>query len=692
MTLDAAALIVGIDQYDDPLIPGLSGNVYGAKLAVHWLVGIGVPTSRIRLHLSPSADAADFAGITARPARLDEILQSLGGLSGEHGDQLFVFLCGHGLDVPGGGGGPVLLAQDYGSLVPNSRKNLRLQGLVEWAVRWPFSRQFLFYDACQSASASVGRVSLVEPQDPTVLAALPVQFSGALLECSSASPGQTAWAGTGKGVLVRHVLHAIEAATSSSLPDDAQEQDSILFDWTSGRRELDLRRLFNDIVAPAITQEAGAAGNIQNPRCVAHGLAQQTPTSPIVSLPDLPCTNLIVQFQPPPAFAAVRQVRMSIQTPARALYLPAPGTSVAARSQWIAPVSADVTVTCKIDPATGWSAPVAPQRVSLASTPVVVTFDLGPDPAKAALAPFDFHAPTPMDQFNIRTTWQDGRVAGDLSGRYDGIAAAHGLSVVPPAGITFGHHEYGPDIGFDVRRPELEKTAGDLSQAWLSAIRRTVSPSGMTAILFPPGQTPDGKVANVLFEIPSGGAAALAGFLGASQILTVTAGDVDEPLFTRSLSEIEQHPREWIEPGPYRVRIDLPWGTWSRRIIVGDDDVVTCVLTTTIGSSPLRNQWALSDGGPPIGSGRGGSLAGQIPLQVIRLADTFRIEPFSRLLLPEWVFCSRPDAWTPSRLCGCLRSPIKHPTTLRRRNGISSSWGWPIPPIIRIKSMSCDPC
>ena len=140
------------------------------------------------------------------PADFDSIAASFDALSKDGGDQLFVFLSGHGLYVPGAAGGPIFLTRDYGAGVRGALKNMRMLGFIQWMVSWRFREQFLFYDACQNRSTSVGRVSLVKAVDPSMLDALSPTAAGGLVACFSASPGQKAWAGVGQGVLVRMCL------------------------------------------------------------------------------------------------------------------------------------------------------------------------------------------------------------------------------------------------------------------------------------------------------------------------------------------------------------------------------------------------------------------------------------------------------------------------------------------------------
>jgi Caspase domain len=476
MTRNAYALVVGIDRYDDNGIPVLSGSVYDAKIAVAWLLKIGVPPERIHLHVSPlPAPPASFSGVSAASARLDAILGSLEALSKEKGDQLFLFLSGHGLNVPGAAGGPIFLAQDYGAGLASSQKNMRMYGFIQWILSWPFRDQFLFYDACQNPSTSVGRVSLVKAIDPPMLDALPVAVTSGMLACFSASPGQTAWAGTGEGVLVRHVLNELDPDALAQMPLDAQQQDSVMYNWLTGSRRLDLRRLYGTIVAPAVTEEAAEAGNAQAPICVPYGTALASLYSPILDLPDEPTVDLTINLLPLEATAAVKALRLSIQTPARNAFLPDAGKKLANPLLCKGPVAAEVIAFCSPKPGSGWRTLDSPKKAVLGDQPATITFNFDmPPPADP---------PGPPDMFNIRVTGPDGSPLFPLGGAYEKIATSNGLDMDLGEGVSFNHHEHGPDIGFDASIAGAPERAARSATDWLSAIRRHISDQNMSAII-----------------------------------------------------------------------------------------------------------------------------------------------------------------------------------------------------------------
>ena len=212
-------------------------------------------------------------------------------------------MSGHGKYVPGAG--PIFLCQDY--YVKGTRKNLKIDEFITWFCSWRYRDQFLFYDACQDATASVGQLSSVQASgpDPPPGAYEPDPEVG-LAACYACRAGQTAWAGDGRGVLIRHSLDELEPTLWDNLDPDAPEQDKIQYDWATGRRVVDLDKLFNDIIAEKIMEAANAGQKFQSPFCQPHGRALVDGFSPILELPALPTTTVTVLVDPPGAMSDVQ--------------------------------------------------------------------------------------------------------------------------------------------------------------------------------------------------------------------------------------------------------------------------------------------------------------------------------------------------------------------------------------------------
>ena len=83
---------------------------------------------------------------------------------------------------------------------------------------------------------------------------------------------------------MRHALRELDPDFLAQLPPYAQQQDAILYSWTTGERRLDLKRLFDNIIGQAIQDEAAGNGHGQTPYCQPLERALRENQSPILSL------------------------------------------------------------------------------------------------------------------------------------------------------------------------------------------------------------------------------------------------------------------------------------------------------------------------------------------------------------------------------------------------------------------------
>ena len=309
---------------------------------------------------------------------------------------------------------------------------------------------------------------------------------------------------------------------------------------------------FRTLFAPTITAEAALAGVVQNPICTPFGLAAAAKRLPILDLPPEQSSDFSISLLPPEATPAVETLRLSIQIPVRGTSLPQIGKQLDNPSVCKGPTGAEIIAYCRTRPRAAWRAINSPQRVTLGSEPSVIAFKFEQSLPMPPSGPFD--------TFNIRVSGPDGAPAFPMTDAdYDNIAVSNGLSVLP-AGVSFEHHENGPDIGFDAGIAPALDLAKSSARAWLGAIRSHLSGTDLTATLYPPGIDPIGRSPNVRFEMADGGAIGLAGFLVEMPAVSLTAVGDSAPTLLRSLAEIERHPMEWAEAGAYRVTIELPWG------------------------------------------------------------------------------------------------------------------------------------
>lgn len=254
MSLNAAALIIGINKYSASGIPVLSGCVSDALGAAKWLVSIGVPSERIIVHAVSHEKLPTFpAGIhLKKSADLLSLRASMRKLSKDSGDHLYIFISGHGMHVLGTG--PIVLCQNY--LVDDDKMpNLHINDYINWFRSFPYRNQFLFYDACQDWTAASGHISQVHAQgtgeDPGSYKPSKHNAFTALYACGA---GETAWAGDNRGgVLIHHTLDALEPQKWVTLNPDGPRQEAIVYDWQMGTRSVNLQPLFQNLIYPTLS-------------------------------------------------------------------------------------------------------------------------------------------------------------------------------------------------------------------------------------------------------------------------------------------------------------------------------------------------------------------------------------------------------------------------------------------------------
>jgi S-(hydroxymethyl)glutathione synthase len=640
--MKASALIIGIDKYDLTEIKQLSGCVADAFDATKWLLKLGVPAESIFLHVSKSAASpAEDPPVLVRSADLDGILQSIKALSNGQGDKLFVFMSGHGLHVRADG--PIFLTKDYGSV--STKKNLKVEEYLEFFRSWPYRDQFLFYDACQSPTAAIGQVSPVQAEGPDrARGTYDPSDLNAMTACYSASAGQRAWDGKEHGILVGHTLRELDLNKLKQLRPTDRRQNSVLYDWSSGARRLDLKLIFDDVIGQAVQQEASAAGNSQQPYCERHGRAAKEGKSPILDLDPEVATKVKLSIKPPAAINEVKEIRLVVQTPMRSLFVPDLNKPLVNPFPCMAPTGGQLEASCDTKEGSLWTALNSPQRQNLSGNDIEIELELAP--LRPTLGP--------LDQLNVRMV----PPGGNLSGQYSKIAADNGLSdVLLPKGVVFKHNEHGPDISFDPSIAGAAEAAGEVATDWMRAIRKHVQGQGLDVFISRKGEDVVDLRANLRFEFAKGQAERLAGFLKDRQVLSLIPLGRSKAVLKLSMAEIEKHPKERIAPGPYRLEVEFPWGRWSDTIFAASSDAPTSVdLPTQIGLEPLRNRWTFGkqDGGPAISrfsgqpnratfviltdAGRpvGAVESGGIDLLATSVNGALRIEPLSRTTLPEW--------------------------------------------------------
>ena len=146
-------------------------------------------------------------------------------------------------------------------------------------------------------------------------------------------------------------------------------------------------------------------------------------------------------------------------------------------------------------------------------------------------------------------------------------------------------HEYGPDFhvgpqGYDVSQ--------DLAVGWARALRRWAPPN-VDVVVAPPGKTVETSYPNLQFDVSEGWARGFAGFLDETMSVTIGQTASGQQVSTYSATAIEDLRAVHAEPGRNRVRIDLPWGTWTDFVDVPFHGEASCKPPSNVGLPPLRN-------------------------------------------------------------------------------------------------------
>lgn len=586
------ALVVGIDAYEAPAIRTLTGAVNDAVAAVAWLRMLGVPDSQLLLHAAPS-DASrpglEALGLVYADARKPTVWGSIARLRRvAGGTRLIVVLTGHGLFEPAGG--RLFLTQEAG--VDDLYVNLGLDTFIQVFLALPFRRQFLFMDGCLNYPYATGVRPTIQPAGPDG-APLPVPDpANGLVALYSASQGQVAREGGNRGLFMDCLLEALDPARLSAPPRGLC--GAVSYDFTTGARSVDLRRVMDDWVRPAL---ATVAPN-QTPGFDLSGAAQGRPSFPLYRLlPDLPAATVQVEVQPPDAVASLTGFDLYLDDRARPWEerlarppLPAIPVPLVRRL----PLGAPAVVECSVEPTAPWDIVNASQHFTVGGDQRVL-FELQPRVTVGA-------GDTGTERYNVGLRTADGARAYEV--RYDSrLAAAVTRAVAAAAvevpllreagggqvrGIGFEHHESGPV--FHVPR-DLETAGRALVAAWAEAVRE-VAPAGLAVETVVRGDQASPALPNLRFTLPENGLEPLVGAL--ADRLAVSAGPAtatkgDETAARRlPLRALEHEPTVWLPPGPTRLQLETPWGSWTAVEIVPASGQLTVALPATIGHPPLR--------------------------------------------------------------------------------------------------------
>ncbi|HEV8489948.1 MAG TPA: hypothetical protein VGQ58_09205 [Candidatus Limnocylindrales bacterium] len=252
--------------------------------------------------------------------------------------------------------------------------------------------------------------------------------------------------------------------------------------------------------------------------------------------------------------------------------------------------------------------------------------------------PSAYEAPGAAEaHYKVRLVHATGTGWGGLTPHYRSIERNLGLELPWPQlftgdespwyeiqrGLRFQRHEDGPEFRAD---PAVTVAARRLVRKWAAEMREVV-PDDVTVHTIVDDPTPAAPNLRLIF---AGSPEDLAGpIVGRPTVRIGRPIPIKEPVWRsgegRSLRDLGADPSIRVDPGPTEIRIDLPWGSWSRTVKApAVREAVRVRLPERIGNPPLRVELAgarLDDGwrlmgtaGPrPVGLVLAG--AGEVPLE-----------------------------------------------------------------------------
>jgi hypothetical protein len=602
------ALVAGIDVYDEPAVPHLAGAVADAVAAVQWLRRLGVPDGQILLHASPSETSRlplDALGLAWQPATEPELWKSVARLRKvTGGTRLFVFLSGHGLYEPTTR--RLFLTQEA---EPDAWTNLGMDEYIELFRSMSFLRQFLFMDGCQN-------YPYAETARPTVAAAMHVGVTGytarpgnCLVACFAAGQGQRALEVNGRGLFLRHLLDGLDL--------DHPWEGAVDLDFETGGRTVDLRKLVQECVLPKVEREARAQTPPLDQTPDFKDFGPMSASYPVVRLRDMPTVKVEVGVSPASAEGEVERVRVVVDEPLWFRQMPRLDEPLTLPMVSRLPAGLTGTVSCSLRQG-AWSLD-HPRQDFKASRDVSLTFEVRATSdeiaAKGGLGMGDYPAEAERDPdrgssgprstapkrgeevLRVRTRNSTGAIIANTF-NYEDIAQSFSLPGGRGAwrgevedGVTMEHHEVGPDF---IVRSDRREDGHRIAKQWAKAIHH-LTPAEVAVSFEVEAGAGDGP--HLRIELPPGGARSLAGFVtGRSLVWVGLPGDEPvEPLWREgtgpgrfTLGELKRRPEMKLEPGPVRIRMELPWGNWTSVARIPERGVAMVSLPAVVGTPPLR--------------------------------------------------------------------------------------------------------
>ena len=553
------AVVVGIDAYDH--FNHLTGAANDAVAAVEWLRRLGVPDDQIMLHAASTGDPAKTVaglGLNVGGCTEPEIFRSFQRLmESKGGSKLFVFLSGHGLFEPCGK--RVLLTQEASQSVLS---NLGIDWYAELLRGLPFKRQFIVMDGCLNLPYSPAKRATFTAGEHTGVAPGPPRAEVLQAVCWGASQGEKAYEVDGRGIFSANLLAALDPDHPHSLCVD--------IDDATGTVQLDLMRAVQKVAGPATNEQAGKMGWAQNPGIHIPSLGITPPVVPVAEFTPPAPVRLTVSIAPETALPDVTRMALwSEESDWRRVLPESWKTPIPPVYERRLPPNIGVTVRCTVRTDSQWIQP-GPKDVQTVSDQEI-EFDLQAGPGG------------PGQTQTVRLVDRLGRAAPAITPkrRRRVEKALDDLD----GDVDFEVDRWGVSFAIEDAPERARRTALDIAHL----IDEDTDWRLETAIDVAGAASRPAEAIEV--RITRSRAQRLAGLLAGDPIVSV--GDQ-----ARTPLELAEDP--WVQAeGPTTVTVELPWGTWTRRVVPAAAEPTLVELPRRVGVPPLRTTMLRNPGGHP---------------------------------------------------------------------------------------------
>jgi len=370
--------------------------------------------------------------------------------------------------------------------------------------------------------------------------------------------------------------------------------DAVHLSFETGELTVNLAKV-HETVRQWVSNEAAALrpAVAQTPQLQPHGAATADPgVIPVYRLPNVETCRVSVDVSPPGAAAAVEYIEVVFDEdpPHWSSRWPLPGLQLALPLESRLPKGAKIRAAYRAVPQLPWDPTGAHKDLTLEKD-ASLTFEFQPRGAPPA-------APPGQEYLAVKLHDPRGGPRWDMSGRYEEAGRVLGVTVDPDSrlvdvgsGIVMEQHEDGPEF---FAPPTALAAAHETVERWSRVVRDLV-PDDVVVSTREPAHVQAAAEPNLELRLPRSGAEGLAGVLATRTVMATERPDAptSEPLWRAggqmSLSGIADKPTRVVAPGPTRIRLDLPWGSWSRVVEVPDAGPAAVVdLPDVVGVPPLR--------------------------------------------------------------------------------------------------------